>query len=113
MLIFVIDNDTGSASQHITLTAMNRKLIAYLDQVDYFVTDITRNIMKGETHYPIDLEDDEGFFIRYMVLPSPQRAGTETQKRDYARMKALEIVETIKGYGAEGPLDYDTFSTKA
>ena len=92
---------------------MNRKLTAYLDQVDYFVTDITRNIMKGETHYPIDLEDDEGFFIRYMVLPSPQRAGTETQKRDYARMKALEIVETIKGYGAEGPLDYDTFSTKA
>jgi len=92
---------------------MNRKLTAYLDQVDYYVTDITRNIMKGESHYPIDLEDDEGLFIRYMLLPSPQKAGTETQKLSYARHKAQEIVEEIKGYGAVGPLDYATFEVKA
>ena len=92
---------------------MNRKLIAYLDQVDYFVTDITRDIMNGKTYYPVALEDDEGPFNRFIPLPSPQRAGTETQKRDYAKMKALELVEQIKGYGEAGPLDYDTFSTKA
>ncbi len=113
MLIFVVDNDTGSASQHITLTDMNRKLTAYLDQVDYFVTDITRSIMNGEQHYPVACQDDEGPFNRFPALPSPQRAGTETQKREYARMKALEIVERIKGYGASGPLDYATFEVKA
>lgn len=113
MLIFVVDNDTGSASQHITLTDMNRKLTAYLDQVDYFVTDITRSIMKGESHYPVALEDDEGPFNRFMALPSPQKAGTETQKLTYARHKAQEIVEEIKGYGAAGPLDYATFEVKA
>ena len=92
---------------------MNRKLIAYLDQVDYFVTDITRDIMKGESHYPVTLKDDEGLFNRFILLPSPQKAGTETQKLSYARHKAQEIVEEIKGYGAAGPLDYDTFYTKA
>ena len=92
---------------------MNRKLTAYLDQVDYFVTDITRNIMKGESHYPIALVDDEGPFNRFMALPSPQKAGTETQKLSYARHKAQEIVEEIKGYGAAGPLDYATFEVKA
>ena len=92
---------------------MNRKLTAYLDQVDCFVTDITRDIMNGKTHYPVALEDDEGTFNRFIPLPSPQRAGTETQKRDYAKMKALELVERIKGYGAEGPLDYATFEVTA
>lgn len=92
---------------------MNRKLTAYLDQVDYFVTDITSAIMNGEEFHAVELEDDEGFFVRYIPLPSPQRAGTETQKRDYAKMKAYEIVETIKGYGKSGPLDYATFEVKA
>jgi hypothetical protein len=92
---------------------MNRKLTAYLDQVDYYVTDITRDIMNGEQTYPVACQDDEGSFLRFPALPSPQRVGTETQKRDYARMKALEIVERIKGYGAEGPLDYATFEVKA
>ena len=93
---------------------MNRKLTAYLDQVDYFVTDITHDIMDGKTYYPVACKDDEGEFLRSTILlPSPQRAGTETQKRDYAKMKALEIVERIKGYGASGPLDYDTFFVKA
>ena len=113
MLIFVVDNDTGSASQHTTLTDMNKKLTAYLDQVDYFVTDITRDIMSGEKTYPIAREDEEGLFMSFITLPSPQRAGTETQKRDYAKMKAYEIVETIKGYGKSGPLDYATFEVKA
>lgn len=113
MLIFVVDNDTGSASQHTTLTDMNKKLTAYLDQVDYFVTDITRDIMSGEEFYPITCEDEEGAFMRFIPLPSPQRAGTETQKRDYAKMKAYEIVETIKGYGEVGPLDYATFEVTA
>ena len=92
---------------------MNRKLTAYLDQVDYFVTDITRDIMSGEESYPIACEDEEGAFMRLITLPSPQRAGTETQKRDYAKMKAYEIVETIKGYGKSGQLDYATFEVKA
>ena len=92
---------------------MNRKLITYLDAVEGYVNSITRDIMNGETHYPVAIEDDEGPFNRFIPLPSPQRAGTETQKRDYARMKALELVEKIKGYGEAGPLDYDTFSTKA
>ena len=113
MCLSVVDNDTRSASQHITLTAMNRKLTAYLDQVDYFVTDITRDIMNGKPYYPVACKDDEGEFLRYPALPSPQRSGTETQKQDYAKMKALEIVERIKGYGASGPLDYDTFFVKA
>lgn len=112
MLIFVVDNDTGSASQHTTLTDMNKKLNAYLDQVDYFVTDITRDIMSGEESYPVACVDEEGLFMRFITLPSPQRAGTETQKRDYAKMKAYEIVETIKGYGKAGPLDYATFDAE-
>ena len=91
----------------------NAKLTAYLDEVDYFITDITRDIMKGEAHYPICITDEEGLFHRFIPLPSPQRAGTETQKRDYAKMKAREIVEEIKGYGEAGPLGYDTFSYKA
>ena len=91
----------------------NAKLTAYLNQVDYFVTDITRDIMKGEAHYPICIIDEEGLFHRFITLPSPQRGGTETQKRDYAKMKAYEIVETIKGYGKSGPLDYATFEVKA
>jgi len=91
----------------------NSKLNAYRDLVDHYVTDIARDIMKGETHYPVVLEDDEGSFMRYMVLPSPQKAGTETQKLTYARHKAQEIVEEIKGYGAAGPLDYATFEVKA
>lgn len=92
---------------------MNRKLIAYLDQVEYFVTDITRSIMNGETHYPVAMVDDEGPFNRFFRLPSPQKAGTETQKHDYAKMNARKIVDTIQSYGACGPLDYDTFSVKA
>ncbi len=91
----------------------NSKLNAYQDFVDYYVTDITRDIMKGESHYPIALKDDEGLFHRFIPLPSPQKAGTETQKLTYARHKAQEIVEEIKGYGAVGPLDYATFEVKA
>jgi len=92
---------------------MNRKLIAYLDAVEGYVNSITRAILNDEGMYALAMQDDEGPFNRFLRLPSPQRAGTETQKRDYARMKALEIVEKIKGYGEAGPLDYDTFSTKA
>ena len=91
----------------------NAKLTAYLNEVDHFVTDITRDIMKGESHYPVAIVDDEGLFHRFIALPSPQKAGTETQKLTYARHKAQEIVEQIKGYGEAGPLGYDTFSYKA
>ena len=89
----------------------NAKLIAYLDEVDYFVTDITRDILKGDANYPICITDDEGLFHRFIPLPSPQKSGTETQKLTYARQKAREIVEEIKAE-AGGPLDYDTFYLK-
>lgn len=92
---------------------MNRKLIAYLDAVEGYVNSITRAILNDEGMYALAMQDDEGPFNRFLRIPSPQRAGTETQKRDYARMKALELVEQIKGYGEAGPLDYDTFHTKA
>jgi len=89
----------------------NAKLIAYLDSVEGYTNSITRAILNNEVNYVIAMEDDEGPFNRFIPLPSPQRAGTETQKRDYARMKAKEIVDDMKIWNPH--LNYDTFSYKA
>jgi hypothetical protein len=90
---------------------MNRKLIAYLDAVEGYVTSITRAILNDEGMYPIAMSDDEGPFNRFIRIPSPQKAGTETQKQTYARMKAQEIVEDMKKWNPH--LDYETFGQHA
>ena len=90
---------------------MNRKLIAYLDAVEGYVTSIARAIRNDEGSYPIAMEDDEGPYMRFIRIPSPQTAGTETQKREYSLMKAREIVEDMKEWNPH--LDYDTFYLKA
>lgn len=86
---------------------MNRKLIAYLDAVEGYVNSIARAIRDGEEYYVVAMYDEEGPFSRFVGLPSPQRAGTETQKIDYSRMKAREIVEDMKKWNPH--LDYETF----
>tara|TARA_S200002703_G_scaffold19198_1_gene15586 strand:- start:2196 stop:2498 length:303 start_codon:yes stop_codon:yes gene_type:complete len=90
---------------------MNRKLIAYLDAVEGYVNSIARSIRNGEEKYSIDVYDtEEGCsWLKYIGLPSPQRTGTETQKRDYSLMKAREIVEDMKEWNPH--LNYETFGT--
>jgi len=88
---------------------MNRKLIAYLDAVEGYVNSIARAIRNEEKGYTIAMYDEEGPFTRFIQLPSPQRAGTETQKIDYSRMKAREIVEDMKKWNPH--LNYKTFGT--
>jgi hypothetical protein len=90
---------------------MNRKLTAYLDAVEGYINSVTRAILNDEGSYPIAMEDDEGPYMRFIRIPSPQTAGTETQKRDYARMKAQEIVEDMKEWNPH--LNYDTFTQHA
>jgi len=85
---------------------MNRKLITYLDVVEGYVNSVTNAILEDQGTYPVAMQDDEGPFTRFIRIPSPQRAGTETQKRDYARMKAREIVDDMKEWNPH--LDYDT-----
>lgn len=86
---------------------MNSKIIAYTDAVEGYVDSVTRAILNNEVNYIIAMEDDEGPFNRFIPLPSPQTAGTETQKRDYARMKAQEIVEDMKEWNPH--LDFNSF----
>lgn len=88
---------------------MNRKLIAYLDAVEGYVNSIARAIRNGEEKYSISMYDYEDgcSYLKYIGLPSPQTAGTETQKRDYSLMKAREIVEDMKKWNPH--LDYETF----
>jgi hypothetical protein len=86
---------------------MNRKLIAYLDAVEGYVNSIARAIRNNEVNYAIAMYDDEGPFTRLIPLPTPQTAGTETQKIDYSRMKAREIVEDMKIWNPH--LNYETF----
>ncbi len=73
-----------------------KRLHEYNDRIAGYVDSISRAIMSGEPTYSLALEDDEGYYLRNIKLPTPQRAGTETQKRDYARMKAKEIIEEYK-----------------
>jgi hypothetical protein len=86
---------------------MNRKLIAYLDAVEGYVNSIARAIRNDEGLYAIAMYDEDGPFTRFIRIPSPQTAGTETQKRDYSRIKAREIVEDMKKWNPH--LDYETF----
>ena len=90
---------------------MNRKLTAYLDAVEGYTNSITRAILDNHVNYPVAMYDDEGPFTRLLPLPSPQTAGTETQKRAYARMKAQEIVEDMKTWNPH--LNYDNFTQHA
>ena len=57
------------------------------------------------------MHDEESEWVRLLPLPSPQTAGTETQKHAYARMKAQEIVEDMKKWNPH--LNYDTFTQHA
>lgn len=86
---------------------MNRKLTAYLDAVEGYTNSITRAILDNHVNYPVAMYDEEGAFTRLLPLPSPQTAGTETQKQAYARMKAQEIVEDMKTWNPH--LNYETF----
>jgi hypothetical protein len=90
---------------------MNRKLIAYLDAVEGYVNSVTNAILNDEGPYPVAMYDSEGSYMRFVAIPSPQRAGTETQKHTYARIKAQEIVEDMKSWNPH--LDYDTFDKQA
>ena len=73
-----------------------KKLHEYNDRIAGYIDSISRAIMNGEPTYSLALEGDEGYYLRTIKLPTPQRAGTETQKRDYARMKAQELIEEYK-----------------
>ena len=86
---------------------MNRKLIAYLDAVEGSVNSIDSAIRNNHVNYAVAMYDDEGPFTRLIPLPTPQTAGTETQKRDYSLIKAREIVEEMKEWNP--PLNYETF----
>lgn len=88
---------------------MNRKLIAYLDAVEGYVNSIAREIRNNHVNYAVAMYDEDGEWIRLIPLPTPQCAGTETQKRDYSIMKAREIVEDMKKWNPH--LNYDTFGT--
>lgn len=87
---------------------MNRKLITYLDVVEGYVNSVTNAILEDHGSYPVAMEDEEGPFTRFIKIPSPQRCGTETQKQDYARMKAKEIVDDMKEWNPH--LAYDTIT---
>ena len=88
---------------------MNRKLTAYLNAIEGYIHSIARAIRNGEENYILAMYDEEGPFTRLIPLPSPQTAGTETQKHDYSLMKAREIVEDMKEWNPH--LNYDTFGT--
>lgn len=90
---------------------MNKKLTAYLDAVEGYINSVTNAIVNDEGSYGIAMYDDEGPWWKFIPLPSPQKSGTETQKRAYARMKAQEIVEDMKLWNPH--LNYDTFGQNA
>jgi hypothetical protein len=86
---------------------MNAKTIRYQQAVEGYITSITRDILADKGFYPVALEDQDGPYMRFLDLPTPQLCGTETQKYTYARLKAQEIVEDMKRWNPH--LDYATF----
>jgi len=77
--------------------SFNTRIANYTARTQQAVQAITTAIMNGEEFHAVEIEDNEGFFIRYIPLPSPQTAGTETQKFSYAQMKARVLVENHYG----------------
>ena len=88
---------------------MNAKTIRYQQVVEGYTTRVTNAILSGMAEYPIIMGvTSENPFLRLIKLPSPQKCGTETQKRTYARLKAQEIVEDLKR--TSDILNYATFN---
>ena len=51
---------------------------------------IANAIQRRETFYTLKTDK-----VRHIELPTPQVAGTMTQQRTYAMMKAMDIIEQI------------------
>lgn len=66
---------------------MNQRMSTALAKNDHTIKYLTNQILAG---HPQCLLGD-----RLIDLPVPQRAGTETQKRYYAEMKAGEILANL------------------
>jgi len=61
-----------------------------LDDKIHHTKEIANAIQRGEDFYTI-----VGTEVRHIELPTPQVAGTMTQQRTYATMKAMDIIEQI------------------
>ena len=61
-----------------------------LEQKIHHTKQIANAIQRREEYYTI-----VGSQVRHIELPTPQVAGTMTQQRTYARMKAMDIIEQI------------------
>lgn len=77
--------------------SFNTRLADYTARTQQAVKAITTAIMNGEDFHAVKLEDKDGPFTRFIPLPSPQTAGTETQKLSYAQTKARVLVENHYG----------------
>ena len=56
----------------------------------YHTKEIANAIQRREDFYTLKTDK-----VRHIELPTPQVAGTMTQQRTYAMMKAMDIVEQI------------------
>lgn len=77
--------------------SFNTRIAAYTARTQRAVQAITTAIMNGEEFHAVEIDHEDGPFTRFIPLPSPQTAGTETQKFSYAQMKARVLVENHYG----------------
>jgi len=77
--------------------SFNTRLADYTARTQQAVQAITTAIMSGEDFHAVEIDHKDGPFTRFIPLPSPQTAGTETQKLSYAQMKARVLVENHYG----------------
>lgn len=77
--------------------SFNTRLADYTARTQQAVKAITTAIMSGEDFHAVEIDHKDGPFTRFIPLPSPQTAGTETQKLSYAQTKARVLVENHYG----------------
>jgi hypothetical protein len=57
---------------------------------------IARAILRGDSIYKYNSNPKGNIYIyKEIILPTGQKAGTETQKQTYARLKASEIINQL------------------
>ena len=66
-----------------------------LQQKIHYQRQIANAIQRRENMYSISLKEGNGLINYDIELPTPQVAGTMTQQRTYAMMKAMDIIEQI------------------
>ena len=78
--------------------SFNTRLADYTARIQQAEQAVTTSIMNGEQFLIVKIDHKDGPFTRFGIpLPSPQTAGTETQKLSYAQMKARVLVENHYG----------------